>query len=338
LPAALATFLFGLPLAPYSIYMLRQTGNPVFPLYNAIFKSVYWPTVNLYDGRWGAVTSGEKLMWPIRVAYDASRTGELNVYSGRITLSVIAALVALGFWRDERLRALSLATLLAAFLWSATLTGYARYGSFAEIVGGCLFFGLWVRLWSPTNRARAPLWLMRGTAAILALAMLIQVGRATTYIMKMEWSQRPTVFEEPLHNLTDAELILRDHDFAKFLAGSDRQQLEQVGAWVESGPLTSGFQSLIRPDAPILCAYIHDYFYSEPGRQKFDDAWSAAAGKNVATLCMDDQIETCTRVLNERGIAVVETAPISMLIYSRQTQLHMQLLKLRTASQISKSE
>src|SRR5215207_2210767 len=63
-----------LPLIPYSLYIHAQTGSPVFPLYNWVFQSEYWPVVDLRTERWGPIVDDprfkhlrawEVLLWPL---------------------------------------------------------------------------------------------------------------------------------------------------------------------------------------------------------------------------------------------------------------------------------
>jgi hypothetical protein len=49
--AGLAAVCIVLGLMPYLLAWVK-TGNPVFPLKNALFKSPYWPPVDFEDGRW----------------------------------------------------------------------------------------------------------------------------------------------------------------------------------------------------------------------------------------------------------------------------------------------
>jgi hypothetical protein len=327
-PLAAVAFLF--PLAPYSLYMIRETGNPVFPLYNAVFKSPYWPQANLYDGRWGPRSPVEMILWPLRVAFNTERIGELAVYSGRISLAVAAAVLCLLVARRDRgLRALALATLAGALLWSATLTGYARYGLFVEMLGGMLVVCFASLLLSSRPALRVGRRASPGVAAVLLLASAAQVARASGYVMRYEWAMRPTVFGDARGYVSEARFLLRDHELKKFFGEADAQRLAGVGAWVESGPLTSGFESLLTPDAPILCAYIPDYFSVSAGRERFARALKESAGKQFAALCFESDLEPCSRTAESRGLEVVERTPVNMLVYSHRTYLKMYLLKLR---------
>ncbi|HZI19890.1 MAG TPA: hypothetical protein VEY09_14995 [Pyrinomonadaceae bacterium] len=341
-PAALAAFLF--PVLPYSLYMVRETGSPLFPLYNAVFKSSYWPETNLYDGRWGPKAAGEYLLWPLRVAFDPSRTGEMNVYSGRVSLAVVAALLCLVLARGERrLRALAFVALVSAYAWGALLTGYARYSIFAEMVGGVMLFGFAASLVGAGRangaegprmatagaiRLSRPRW-ARSLAALLLCALAAQTLRATLYVPRYEWSMRPIVFADPRAHAREARFLLRDYDLRKFLNGGDRARLAGVGAWVQPGVLVSGAQSLLDPEAPILCAYVHDYFYSEAGRAKFERALADARGRGLAALCLEAEAESCRAFIRRWPLEITAEYPLQMPVYSPRIGHRMLLLSLR---------
>jgi hypothetical protein len=95
---------FLLPLIPYTLYIYWQTSNPVFPLYNKVFMSPFWPTNDL-GVRWGPVVDDprwlhmkwwEVLVWPVLLPFKIEHTaGNLGPHAGRISIGFIAALVGL---------------------------------------------------------------------------------------------------------------------------------------------------------------------------------------------------------------------------------------------------
>jgi hypothetical protein len=326
-PTALAAFLF--PLVPYSVYMYRETGNPLFPLYNKVFRSPLWPPANLYDGRWGPKTAFEMLHWPLRVAFDSTGTGELAVYSGRVSLVLVAAVLCLTLaWRERRLRALSLATVAGAYLWAVVLTGYARYAVFVEVLGAVTTIGLVAFLWS-RQRANGMRVLPTVISGVLMLLAGVQAARASVYILQRDWGGRPSVFSDWAAYKSEARFVLRDYRLEKFLGEKEKALFAGVGAWVEAGTLVSGFQSLVSPDAPILCAYVHDYFYHPDGRELFARALTHSAGRRVSALCVDSDLVACRRVLAERGLEITAEVPVTMPIYSHRSRLRMYYFELR---------
>ena len=92
-------------------------GSPVFPFLNGIFKSPYWPANSGWDPRWGPVGFWETLFWPVQILFRPERLCELSVYSGRLSLGLIGAALALVLaWRNRELRRLSLLALSGLFL------------------------------------------------------------------------------------------------------------------------------------------------------------------------------------------------------------------------------
>jgi hypothetical protein len=333
--ALLAAVAFALPLAPFTLYIYRETGSPVFPFFNKIFKSPYWPLSTLADPRWGPKTAAEALVWPLRVAFRADRIGELAVYSGRVSLVFVAALLCLVFARrDRNLRALSVATLAGALLWGATLTGYARYSVFVEFMGGAMLLGFVSSLrLSAKTAARGGRVIRWALAALLFSALLAQCRLAATYVARQEWSLRPTVFEKYDVYVEESRYLLRDYRLEKFLRPPERR-LTEVGAWVECGLLASGVESLFNSDAPILCAYVPDYFYTTEGREKFSRALAAADGKEVGALCIESQMVGCRDALARWHLEIVETVPVKVPVYSRRTTLKMVLMIVRLPGEI----
>ena len=104
--SALALVIFLLPLLPFSIYIYRVTGNPVFPVGNVFLKSPYWPTHG-WDNRWGPKGIWETIVWPVSVVFHPERYSELAFYSGRLSIGVAAAVIGIVLvWKNAYLRQL----------------------------------------------------------------------------------------------------------------------------------------------------------------------------------------------------------------------------------------
>ena len=80
-----------LPLAASShVYAALVTGNPLFPFFNAVFRSPYYPLENMRDLKWMA---GVTWQAPWDLAFHAERYGQY--YAGASGLAVLATLPAL---------------------------------------------------------------------------------------------------------------------------------------------------------------------------------------------------------------------------------------------------
>ena len=134
-----------LPMLPYFLDAVIQTGSPVFPYYNTIFKSKYFAETNWLDTRYGPKTIIEFLIWPIiiilypRRAYEVGRT-DLAFASGYIVLIiyVIYTLYKI-IIKKEKIKLtttlLYVLTLLYFYLvWEKFIIGYTRYAGIIAIL------------------------------------------------------------------------------------------------------------------------------------------------------------------------------------------------------------
>src|SRR4030095_10566391 len=140
--AAAAAVIFVLPILPFTILIYRLPGNPVFPLYNGLFRSPYWPQGAAFDPRWGPHGIGEIFVWPVTMVFRAARLCEYPFYSGRISIGFVVAALIIFFARRERaIWQLGLVTIFSAIVWSAS-SGYIRYALYLELTSGILIVWL----------------------------------------------------------------------------------------------------------------------------------------------------------------------------------------------------
>ncbi|HEX5702985.1 MAG TPA: hypothetical protein VFX97_07280 [Pyrinomonadaceae bacterium] len=319
------------PLVPFSVLVYRLTGNAFFPFYNAIFKSPYWPNTNVFDPRWGPQGLLETLSWPIVVFFKPERFCELPVYSGRMSLGVIAALICLVVARkDGAVRALCFITLLGALLWSAA-SGYSRYAIFVEITTGIIIVRLVHDLWMALAKSARPLrWLTAGAVCALLLA---QVGLAFAYGNQYEWSMRAPLTARSIRDtVTETRELLRDRDLRTYLSADDQFALNDVDGWIETTYKTTAFMALLKPDIPTLGARTQEYFVTRSGREKFDQTISAAQGKRLFTLTEAAHLQSAREVLAKRGLATGSVRPFSIPYFSRRTTFDMLLVEVIPAS------
>ncbi|HAU37829.1 MAG TPA: hypothetical protein DCX07_08945, partial [Phycisphaerales bacterium] len=85
---AAGLILFCLPAAIYALFAWRETGNPVFWMFNEVFRSDFFLTINFRDTRWGPRGWIEKLTWPVVVLFHPERFSELARCTGRLAMLV----------------------------------------------------------------------------------------------------------------------------------------------------------------------------------------------------------------------------------------------------------
>lgn len=111
-------------LMPY-IYAFMATGNPVFPLYNALFKSPYFPPVDFADLRW---SKGLSLSLIYHMTFDSpsfmeGRQGAFGYQVFSLLPAVLLAAISAG----ERRTLYGLLIVVLLFYLIMLPTQYARY-------------------------------------------------------------------------------------------------------------------------------------------------------------------------------------------------------------------
>ena len=327
-----ATLVFLAPLAPFAISSYELTGSPVFPFFNGIFHSPYWPEGKFFDPRWGPYGLRETLLWPILIFFKPERMSEIAVYSGRISIGFILAAICFIFVRSKlSIRELSFITLLGAFLWSAG-TGYSRYAIYLELTGGVILVWFVAYVWKqcvrlpvgPKLLIQIPLW----------TALLVQTGLALDYANRYEWSMRGTIFKHPANFLlNESREFLQDRSLLAYLSPADRALLDDVDVWIETTDKTSALEVFLKLYTPVLGVRSPPFFVTEQSRSKFDEAVRANQGKRLFTLTNASDLQEVQRSLVARGLVAGRTQNISIPYFSQSKKLDMLLIEVLPGSQ-----
>ncbi len=322
----LATILFVAPFAPFMILVYKLTGNPVFPLYNGLFKSPYWPQGAAFDPRWGPWGVYETVIWPVLMYLKPYRLSEYGYYSGRLTIGYLLAAVCLFIARGEpKVRALAFITLVATIMWSAS-SGYIRYALYLELTSGILLIWLVKYIWQ--NCARWPKWARVVAQAPLWLLLLGQSYFALRYANHWEWSARETFIKKPEAFLRESRDSFRDRSIWSYVAIEDAPLFNDVDVWVETTYKTSAFAALLKPDAPVIGVRMPNYFLTNEARQKFSEAMQAAQGKRMFTLTNREGLDEARAALAARGLSLGKTRAVSLNYFSDSLRFDMLLAEV----------
>lgn len=314
------------PLIPFSLFIFLLTRSPVFPLYNGIFKSPYWPAQSVLDPRWGPQGLVETVCWPVVLFFQTGRLAEIAVYGGRLSLGFVVAIVCVfALRRDERIRALCFITVSGALLWSAA-SGYIRYGLYLELTSGVILVWL-LHFFKNSVTGHARVWRIALQSLVLAV-LFAQSLAAAFYVYQFEWSMRQSIFTQRRVFANELKELFRDRNLADYLSGRDRELLSSVDVWVESAYKTNAIQVLLRPDAPIIRVRMEEYFTSIESRDKFASALERAAGKRVFTLCDASTLSGARQAITNRGMDAGEPRPISIPYFSGRTVFNLFLIEV----------
>jgi hypothetical protein len=333
-PAAALAFVA--PLLPFTLFIFRLTGNPVFPLYNGLFKSPYWPQGAIFDPRWGPWGIYETIVWPVVMFFRPWRLNEFTFYSGRLTAGYILAGVCLFIARrDRRVREIALITLLGTILWSAS-SGYIRYALYLELTSGFLLIWLATYIW--TKCARLPNWGKYVALAPLCLLLLVQTIVALGYVNRWEWSNRNTILTQTKRYLNESRNLLRDRSLASYLAPEDRALFDDVEVWFETTYKTSAFEALLKPNIPVIGVRMPNYFDTNQARQKFADVLQSVHGKRMFTITDRESLEEARAELAARGLTLSKARACSINYFSDSLKFNMLLVEVLPSWQNSSGQ
>jgi len=324
--ALLAIIAFLAPFLPFSLYIFRLTGNPIFPAANAFFKSVYWPTHGGWDNRFGPHTLWETIAWPVLIWFKPERHSELGVYSGRLSLGFVVAVAGLVLaWRNERARTLCIILISSALLWSVAATGYSRYGLYQEMLGAVTVFAVALALTRGDSWSK-PSWRVALASVFLGL-LVVQAYFACSYGLHKEWGSRTTVIADPDIYAQEAKLMLRDRSLMSFLTHEERALFDGVQVWVETCSKSTGFEVLLNARAPIIAARQPEYFFTRESRRQFIRIVEESRGQRMFSLCLD--LPTARQAIAERGLEVGNLTPVNIPFFSPRDRIGMMLIEVR---------
>jgi hypothetical protein len=325
--ALLALVAFLAPLLPFTLYIFRVTGNPIFPAANAFFKSVYWPTHGGWDNRFGPQTFWETIAWPVLVWFKPERHSEMGVYSGRLTLGFVVAIAGIVFaWRNTRARTLCFVLIASALLWSTAAAGYSRYGLYQDILAGITVVAVASALTGSISWAK-PSWRLV-LAPSLAVVLVVQAYLACSYALQKEWGARPTIITYPDLYAQEAKLVLRDHSLRRFLTDEERGLFDAVQVWLETCPKSTGFEVLLNARAPIIATRQPEYFFTRESWRQFIHNVEESSGQRMFSLCLSDQLPTAKQAIMERGLEVGKLTPVNIPFFSPRDRIGMMLIEI----------
>jgi hypothetical protein len=123
----------------------RATGNPVFPFYNEIFKSKYFPLVNLGEPNLGGANLKERVLWGYYSIFNTARLGQVHdlfhdfkinlyfIFGGLLTIYYVINIKI----KDKLTSRLLIFYWVGFLVWSVQF-GYLRYALALEFFGGLL--------------------------------------------------------------------------------------------------------------------------------------------------------------------------------------------------------
>lgn len=191
--------------AAWAAHLWRTYDSPVFPFWNSVFGSPWYPAENLTDDRYGVTGLGGLLTWPWDMATGAARVLDLPVADPRWLLLVLALVVAAVRHRDVRppAAAVLVFTAVGTLTW-LTVFGVLRYAIPAELMACVLI------VWAVSLLADWQTTLVVAVALVLFAGLLTEsaAGRRVPY--GHQWYE---VDAGPLSKVRAGDAVLVDGEY-----------------------------------------------------------------------------------------------------------------------------
>jgi len=198
------------------LFLWREFGNPVFPLFNGWFRSPEFPPINIGAERFAPRSLGDAVLFPFRAVSPESMVyAEISAPDFRFAaLMVLAAgLAAVLVWRRGRAMAsggrapsaadwrLIVFFALAYSLWLATSSN-GRYGMLVVLLAGLLAARLAGLLLAPA--------VARGALLVLLVSQIVACAliSPSRWFMLDRWSTRWLAYEVPARAAREPALYL----------------------------------------------------------------------------------------------------------------------------------
>jgi len=318
------------PLLPFSIFIFRLTGNPVFPVANRLFNSPYWPTHGGWDGRFGPTTLRQTIFWPVLVWFKPERSSELALYSGRLSLGFIIAFAGLLLVRHHpRVRSLCFLLVTSSLLWSAAAIGYSRYGLYQEMLAGITVVAVVAVMFKSNSAFNWKTALSFGFCLVLAAQTVL----AGMYALRKDWGGRLSMIDDPSAYAAEARFILRDHSLRNFFTGDQRALFDPIGAWVETAPESTAFEVLLDPHAPIIAVRTPEYFFTRDAWRRFIRVAENSPDQKMFSLCLNGDLPAAQQAIALRGLEIVTVTPVEIPFFSPRDRIGMTLIEVRIPQQ-----
>lgn len=196
----------------------QETRNPVFPFYNAFFKSEYYSPVSFHEPQFGGENLGQKLMWGYYSIFDPARLGQVHDLFHDFKINfyfIFGGLISLFYLVKKELHD-KLTTRLLVFYWLSYLIwsiqfGYLRYALALEFLGGLLILIMFNKklgrykffLFVP-----ACLWLLVQNKRVINLSLAYDVSFRPGYFYNR------LSYPKSLPNLFNSQIKLKNNNSA----------------------------------------------------------------------------------------------------------------------------
>ena len=271
------------PIAVYFLNNYIQTGNPVYPFYNTIFKSKFLDIINWKEEFYGPKRIRERLLWPIYTLISPRRANDSEMYAGRLGFGYIATIIMViySIIKKDKKKIICSSMLIVLYLtWSNFMMGYIRYALVLDILSGIAIIVTAYYL----LKEKAFIYHVLGIVASICLLFEVYNSTNTIVYTSNELSWRANYFKDKeIYRLNMKETFVK-RDYTEYLKDVDCFGIADYN---------SGYAVLLSNEIPsinLLESYSNEY-----GKEKYEEFIKEYEDKNMYVISTTKTIE---RTLN----------------------------------------
>ena len=314
------------PLLVYLIVNYIDTGNPVYPYFNSIFRSEYFFTdVNFnewigFSSRYGANNLIEYILWPFIMILSPFQVNDAEIYSGRVLVAFVCAVIYIKQVVKEKGNII-LSRILSLFfvfylIYLVIMEGYIRYFVAFEVLCGILIGIFLIEMFNKRRK-------IIGYTICIALGIQIIYLGYQTYIDVKDWVWRVPIYKDVNNYLNNAKMMFRDRE-----SGISQDALQDIDAWI-IGEYNSGQSALLKKDIPMIS--INAGVSNEKTQQIYNEHLQRLEGKNLYSLVQTEWFYRGIEELGNNGFVVENMRQIKPNFINTNSSLTLIKVKYETA-------
>jgi hypothetical protein len=268
----------------------------------------------------------------------------LNGYSGRVSIGYIFVLLgSLSHLVGGEARKLCLVTLGSFFLWIFT-SGDIRYAIHLELLCGLAMIAILASVYRSYAKGEGDKIPFKAVT-LVALFVILFSGQTYAsyrsalvhreYISEESQNNRvvqPTIFDGLRKYRDESANLLHDRSSEEYLSARERQILDNVDVWINSYEATSGIETALKPNIPMLsvCDFfsIFDYLKTEASRERLARTLEGLRGKRMFSVSNQAHLQDSKKFIERTGLKVGQITFLDMPFYSYQTKLRVALIEV----------
>lgn len=302
----------------------KITGNPVFPMMNGLFKSLFFSEeyspndFSAFNSRFGPFGIIQTILWPIYMLIHPEQTSDIPFCSGRLLVSSIAilALSVKEIKNNKKYQEIISYIVVWYLIFLFVFRGYMRYIIILEILESAIALVL-VYKYLKTERYQI-------LCIELCIAFLCQIGISGNqyFVKNWEWSWRDIHDKERV--ISNAKMVFKD--YTSGLSADISQDIEMLLVADASGSLAY----LLKDDVPIV--NLTTGTTNENTEQILKNRIENLQDEGVYSLCKREDFLSDVQVYCENGFALTEIYAITPDFYD--AIYAMPLVKVEKSSEI----